>query len=648
MVAPHAHATTSERRWDVGGVTRRGMRSVRRRLADVAHRRRLRATQRDERALARALIAALPGTAVDHGPLVSIVILNRDGRDHLERCLRGLATTRYRDIEVIVVDNGSIDGSPELAETFPLPFPIRVIRNRTNRSFSDANAAGVAVATGEFVCFLNNDIDPVHDDWLGYMVETLTSRGAAAVGARLIYPRHRGGARAGQDLPDLSLQHAGVEFDRGLGVPHARVLGAGEDPLGQRAAEVAERPALTAACLVVRLDSFRGVGGFSPEYDYGIEDVDLCLKLRAAGGRLIYDGRAALWHHESATRAADEDRFAARVKANRAAFVDLWGPRIFRDSLLDAIRGGGRFSSAPFHVAIVLPLEAGEHPASEEEADRLGAALDAFGWRVSRLRGMDSKAVRDPSVDAAVVVDPDADIRRLRRKVVTIAWVTADAEGWIGHPWFDDFDLVFGSSPAIAGAVRDRSTKVARPMPPSPVGSTAEPAAAAPSATAVREALIEWVSAPRVGLRMDVADSARSGDLGGDGLVRQLQRELERGGHPTRVHPSRDWASPTAALDDIAVHVLRDEEVLTHRSQVNILLHLSHAELGTPDLYERFDQVFVNPDLFDARMAGRLSVPVVPIDPTATPVLWTRAISDAADRLVGARPSRIDGVVAAT
>src|SRR4051794_5351634 len=196
MAAPHAHATTSERRWDVGGVTRRGMRSVRRRLADVAHRRRLGATQRDERALARALIAALPATAVDHGPLVSIVILNRDGRDHLERCLRGLATTRYRDIEVIVVDNGSIDGSPELAETFPLPFPIRVIRNRTNRSFSEANAAGVAVATGELVCFLNNDIDPVHDDWLGYMVETLTSRGAAAVGARLIYPRHRGGARA--------------------------------------------------------------------------------------------------------------------------------------------------------------------------------------------------------------------------------------------------------------------------------------------------------------------------------------------------------------------------------------------------------------------------------------------------------------------
>ena len=85
-------------------------------------------------------------------------------------------------------------------------------------------------------------------------------------------------------------------------------MGAGEDPLAPWVSEVAERPALTAACLLVRLDAFREVGGFSSDYDYGIEDVDLCLKLRAAGGRLVYDGRAALWHHELATRAADQAR----------------------------------------------------------------------------------------------------------------------------------------------------------------------------------------------------------------------------------------------------------------------------------------------------------------------------------------------------
>ena len=182
----------------------------------------------------------------------------------------------------------------------------------------------------------------------------MAARQAVAVGARLIYPRHRGGARAGQNHADLSIQHAGVGFDRSKPVPIGRVMGAGEDALVPWAAEVADRPALTAACLLVRLDAFRAVGGFSSEYDYGTEDVDLCLKLRAAGGRLVYDGRAALWHHESATRAADQVRHKARMTANRDAFIDLWGPRVFRAALLDALDGGDRFSSDAFHVAIIV------------------------------------------------------------------------------------------------------------------------------------------------------------------------------------------------------------------------------------------------------------------------------------------------------
>ena len=113
---------------------------------------------------------------------MSIVILNRDGREHLSRCLEALASTAYRNVEIIVVDNGSTDGSAELAESFDLPVPIRVIRNETNRSFSEANGQGVEVAGGELICFLNNDVDPITRDWLGYMVETMTARDAVASG----------------------------------------------------------------------------------------------------------------------------------------------------------------------------------------------------------------------------------------------------------------------------------------------------------------------------------------------------------------------------------------------------------------------------------------------------------------------------------
>ena len=95
---------------------RRRLGRVRRWIPEQIRQRDLRASPADESALVAALRAALPASTVERGPLVSIVILNRDGREHLERCLGAIATTTYRDIEVIVVDNGSTDGSPEFAE----------------------------------------------------------------------------------------------------------------------------------------------------------------------------------------------------------------------------------------------------------------------------------------------------------------------------------------------------------------------------------------------------------------------------------------------------------------------------------------------------------------------------------------------------
>lgn len=404
---------------------RRMARSVRGRGREWFRVRALRATPAAELALIEALERTLPPPTFEGGPLVSIIILNRDGLEHLERCLSAVATTAYRDIEIVVVDNGSSDGSPEFAEGYDMPFPLKVIRNTENRTFSDANRQGVDVANGSLICFLNNDVDPITEGWLGYLVETMTTTGAVAVGARLVYPRHRGGRRAGTHFADLTVQHAGVEFDRTAAIPMPLVIGAGEDPLAPAAVAIEERPALTAACLLVDRYAFEDVGGFSADYDYGIEDVDLCLKLQAAGGRLVYDGRAALWHHESATRAADRGRYRSRVTSNRKVYVDQWGPRIFRETLLDAVAGTGRFSRAPFHVAITVT---DDDPAAGYgdwyTGHELGDALEAIGWRVTYLeRKGGGWYAPDPSVEAIVVLLDACDIRRLPRNLVTLAWI---------------------------------------------------------------------------------------------------------------------------------------------------------------------------------------------------------------------------------
>jgi O-antigen biosynthesis protein len=751
-------------------------RSLRRRIRGVVTRRGLRASPAAEQAMVAALRREGAPAAVDDGPLVSIVILNRDGREHLERCLNAVATTAYRNVEIVVVDNGSTDGSPELAESLVTTFPVKVVRNAENRSFSEANGQGVAVAAGELICFLNNDVDPVTDQWLGYLVETLTKTGAAAVGARLIYPRHRGGRRGGASFRDLSIQHAGVAFDRAGPIPMPVVLGAGEDALATGAAAIEERPALTAACLLVSRSAFEAVGGFSAGYDYGIEDVDLCLKLRAAGGRLVYDGRAALWHHESATRAADRQGYRTRVVGNREVYLDRWGPRVFRDALLDALAGGGRYSSALFHVAITVT----SHDPKAGYGDwftghELGDALRALGWRVSYVeRAKDGWYQLDESVEAVIVLLDACDIRRLPRHVVTMAWIRSWPERWLERSWFDDYDLVFAASSRIVDMVRERTSKVAALLPiatnpdrfggarPDPdlacdvlfaggywgqhravidalpalaergfkvnvhgrgwdavpgfealdrgflayedlprayasarvvvddatvpvnaYGSVnsrvfdalaagavvvsdgavgvrelfddsfptwsdpeslvalveailADPGPAAERArtyqdtvvrehtyalraTTIRAALIAWASATRYGLRVGIPNWEIAEAWGDYHFARALQRSLERRGHPTRLHFLADWDAAVAAREDVTVHLFGLKEAPTRCGQVNLLWQISHPDLATPAMYDRYDQVFVASDSFAARMTPLAGVPVTPLHQATDP-----------------------------
>ena len=88
------------------------------------------------------------------------------------------------------------------------------------------------MASGRLICFLNNDVDPITDDWLGYMVETMSSPGSRrGRGAPDLPETSRRASGRASKFADLSLQHAGVGFDRKQPVPIARVMGAGDDPL---------------------------------------------------------------------------------------------------------------------------------------------------------------------------------------------------------------------------------------------------------------------------------------------------------------------------------------------------------------------------------------------------------------------------------
>ena len=200
-------------------------------------------------------------------PPVSIVVLNRNGLGHLRRLFPGLRDrTDYPSFEVVLVDNGSTDGSAEFAKSFEAGFPVRLIENAGNTLFSTGNDQGAGVANNELLLFLNNDIEPFEPGWLKELVACMESSRSSAVGALLLYP----GGDDHRMASGYAIQHRGIKLrrDSTLGAVRAYNLG-NVDALGEHLGVDARYPAATAACLLIRREAFDSVGGFTKVYRYG-------------------------------------------------------------------------------------------------------------------------------------------------------------------------------------------------------------------------------------------------------------------------------------------------------------------------------------------------------------------------------------------
>jgi GT2 family glycosyltransferase/spore maturation protein CgeB len=422
---------------------------------------------RREQALRRA-VAALP-PAPPTTRTASIVVLTRDGHDHLARLLPALrATTRRDGVEVIVVDNASGPATRDLLAAQP---DVRVLENDTNRSFAAANNQAAAVATGDVLVFCNDDVEPLSDGWLDRLLAALDGDGVVAAGAQLVYPRR---PLLGSRTRDLGVQHLGTELVPAPGgFPQARNLGEGRDP--DPTLPVAEVAAATAACLAVERTAFEAVGGFDERYDYGAEDVDLCWSLRRAGGRVVVVPDAVLYHHEGATRHRVDEVTARnrRQQANWDALARRYGPELRRAVERDRLTGMLRLTSVPYHVALTVTRDlASAGYGDYHTAHELGEALAGLGWRVSYVeRYRDAWYDLPADVDTLVVLLDTFDLRRLDRPgLTTVAWVRNWTERWTSHPWFDDYDLVLASGRTSADlvAAASRHTPVVFPLATNP------------------------------------------------------------------------------------------------------------------------------------------------------------------------------------
>lgn len=234
-------------------------------------------------------------------PLVSIVIPTagqaREVRYQsvalVANCVRSIvATSTYGNYEIVVVAD---DSTPQTAiEELKAAAGdrLRLIPYSGRFNFSKKINAGAVRSGGDYLLLLNDDIEVATPNWIERMVMYSAMPGIGAVGGRLL-------------LEDGRLQHAGVGFEGGLpGHPYHGFPGSG--PGYANAVKIARNLlAVTGACLMTPKRLFEEVGGLSTALPVNYNDIDYCLKLRAAGQRVVYDPDLVMYHFESSSRSSD-------------------------------------------------------------------------------------------------------------------------------------------------------------------------------------------------------------------------------------------------------------------------------------------------------------------------------------------------------
>lgn len=284
-------------------------------------------------------------------PLISVVIPNKDHTADLDKAITSLAAGHYKNLEFIIVENNS--DQPEtwtyyegLKQRFPEELPegfaaqvtsaapsdteadslyhssastllekpvVKVVKWDGPFNYSAINNYGVQFTHGEYLLFLNNDIEEIDPDSLDEMIGYVQREDVGICGARLLYP-------------DEDIQHAGVIMGMG-GIAGAAFVRTHDSELSymHRAKCIQDYSCVTAACLLTKRSLFDQVGGFTEKLAVAFNDVDFCMKVRALGKLVVYDPYAKFYHYESKSRGMeDTPEKLARFHSEILTFGTTW------------------------------------------------------------------------------------------------------------------------------------------------------------------------------------------------------------------------------------------------------------------------------------------------------------------------------------
>ncbi len=269
---------------------------------------------------------------------VSIIILTRNAAQHLDNCLSSfLKTNTYKHVQLIIIDHASTDNTVDVVVNHKSKVDIQYIRRDRNYTFSESCNFGATKAKHPYLLFLNNDIIYTEDVLHKAVEQMARDHRTGAIGFRL------------DDVPSSlpkdkipGVQHAGIEFrwneKRGYYQPeqirHPSLQGFLSTLTTYNLQLI---PALTAAVLLVRKTDFNTLNGFSEDYNYGLEDIDFCLRMgRDLQKKCYCILDMGLQHVEGATRKQGDQKTRSRIiENNHKIFKKKWASYIRNISNID-------------------------------------------------------------------------------------------------------------------------------------------------------------------------------------------------------------------------------------------------------------------------------------------------------------------------
>jgi GT2 family glycosyltransferase len=221
-------------------------------------------------------------------PRVSIIIPFKDKIELLEACLNSMKATTYKNYELILVSNNSVESQThEYLNKLRGKKNIKIYEYNKPFNYSEVNNFGRKKAKGSILVFLNNDTEVINKEWLEELVSVASRKDVAAVGPLLLYP-------------DKTIQHAGIILGlTGMAGHLFRNLKVGTLTPFWLPDWPRNYLAVTGACLAVEASKFDEVGGFNEEFVVAGSDVVLCLDFIEHGYRNVYWPFAKLIHYES-------------------------------------------------------------------------------------------------------------------------------------------------------------------------------------------------------------------------------------------------------------------------------------------------------------------------------------------------------------